>query len=114
MSVGDLSPEVSLPLVNRLVYGFLDKHLSEFAMENNIGGFEFLSCIPGSIGGGIIQGTPMSGGRTGYWKPWKKAKKFVKKLIPKELAGAMQVAAPFMPAQFGIPMAALGSYKQKG
>ena len=29
----------------------------------------------GSIGGGIIQGTPMSGGRTGYWKPWKKAKK---------------------------------------
>ena len=68
----------------------------------------------GSIGGGIIQGTPMSGGRTGYWKPWKKAKKFVKKLIPKELAGAMQVAAPFMPAQFGIPMAALGSYKQKG
>ena len=43
----------------------------------------------GSIGGGIIQGTPMSGGRTGYWKPWKKAKKFVKKLIPKELAGAM-------------------------
>ena len=22
-------------------------------MENNIGGFEFLSCIPGTIGGGI-------------------------------------------------------------
>ena len=31
----------------------LDKKLSEFAMENNIEGFEFLSCIPGSIGGGI-------------------------------------------------------------
>ncbi len=30
-----------------------DKALSEFAMENNIGGFEFLSCIPGTIGGGI-------------------------------------------------------------
>ncbi len=30
-----------------------DKSLSEFAMENNIGGFEFLSCIPGTIGGGI-------------------------------------------------------------
>ena len=31
----------------------LDKKLSEFAMENEIDGFEFLSCIPGSIGGGI-------------------------------------------------------------
>jgi UDP-N-acetylmuramate dehydrogenase len=30
-----------------------DKALSQFAMENNIGGFEFLSCIPGTIGGGI-------------------------------------------------------------
>ncbi len=30
-----------------------DKSLSEFAMENNLGGFEFLSCIPGTIGGGI-------------------------------------------------------------
>ena len=33
--------------------GVLDKSLSEFATENNLGGFEFLSCIPGSIGGGI-------------------------------------------------------------
>ena len=31
----------------------LDKKLSEFAMINNLSGFEFLSCIPGSIGGGI-------------------------------------------------------------
>ena len=30
-----------------------DKKLSEFAMENNIGGFEFLSCIPGTVGGGL-------------------------------------------------------------
>ena len=30
-----------------------DKTLSEFAMENSLGGFEFLSCIPGTIGGGI-------------------------------------------------------------
>jgi UDP-N-acetylmuramate dehydrogenase len=30
-----------------------DKSLSEFAMQNDIGGFEFLSCIPGTIGGGI-------------------------------------------------------------
>ena len=30
-----------------------DKSLSDFAMENNLGGFEFLSCIPGTVGGGI-------------------------------------------------------------
>ena len=30
-----------------------DKELSEFALESNIGGFEFLSCIPGTVGGGI-------------------------------------------------------------
>ena len=30
-----------------------DKSLSEFAMENGISGFEFLSCIPGTVGGGI-------------------------------------------------------------
>ena len=30
-----------------------DKALSEFAMENDLAGFEFLSCIPGTIGGGI-------------------------------------------------------------
>jgi len=31
----------------------LDKNLSEFALENSLTGFEFLSCIPGTIGGGI-------------------------------------------------------------
>ena len=30
-----------------------DKKLSEFAAENNLSGFEFLSCIPGTVGGGI-------------------------------------------------------------
>ena len=30
-----------------------DKSLSEFATDNGLGGFEFLSCIPGTIGGGI-------------------------------------------------------------
>ena len=30
-----------------------DKLLSEFAMEHSLGGFEFLSCIPGTVGGGI-------------------------------------------------------------
>tara|TARA_Y100000590_G_scaffold120485_1_gene137966 strand:+ start:128 stop:1036 length:909 start_codon:yes stop_codon:yes gene_type:complete len=33
--------------------GVLDKSLSEFALRNNISGFEFLSCIPGTVGGGI-------------------------------------------------------------
>ena len=30
-----------------------DKKLSDFAMNNNIGKLEFLSCIPGTIGGGL-------------------------------------------------------------
>ena len=30
-----------------------DKLLSEYAMDNSLGGFEFLSCIPGTVGGGI-------------------------------------------------------------
>ncbi len=32
----------------------LDRKVSDFAKNNNIGGMEFLSCIPGSIGGSII------------------------------------------------------------
>ena len=31
----------------------LDKNLAEYAANNNLGGFEFLACIPGTIGGGI-------------------------------------------------------------
>tara|TARA_Y100001958_G_C21109699_1_gene457058 strand:- start:39 stop:947 length:909 start_codon:yes stop_codon:yes gene_type:complete len=31
----------------------LDKTLSEFAIKNELSGFEFLSCIPGTVGGGI-------------------------------------------------------------
>ena len=30
-----------------------DKSLSKFAMKNSLGGLEFLSCIPGTVGGGI-------------------------------------------------------------
>ena len=30
-----------------------DKKLSEFASENNLGGLEFLACIPGTVGGGL-------------------------------------------------------------
>ncbi len=32
----------------------LDKTLSNYALENSLSGFEFLSCIPGSVGGAII------------------------------------------------------------
>ena len=31
----------------------LDKNLAEYAAENNLSGFEFLTCIPGTVGGGI-------------------------------------------------------------
>ena len=31
----------------------IDRKVADFATENNVGGLEFLSCIPGSIGGGI-------------------------------------------------------------
>ena len=33
--------------------GVLDKSLSDFALQNDLSEFEFLSCIPGTIGGGI-------------------------------------------------------------
>ena len=42
--------------------GVLDKTVSDFAMENSLSGFEFLSCIPGTIGGGIR----MNSGCFGY------------------------------------------------
>lgn len=32
----------------------LDRKIADFAKNNNLGNLEFLSCIPGSIGGGII------------------------------------------------------------
>ena len=35
----------------------LDKHVSNFALENSLAGFEFLSCIPGTIGGGVRMNT---------------------------------------------------------
>jgi UDP-N-acetylenolpyruvoylglucosamine reductase len=46
---------ISLLRDNVIISGsaVLDKSLSEFAAENHLSGFEFLSCIPGSIGGGI-------------------------------------------------------------
>ena len=46
---------ISLLNENTIIAGsrVLDKLLSDFAMENSVSGFEFLSCIPGTIGGGI-------------------------------------------------------------
>ena len=34
-----------------------DKKVADFAMENSLGGLEFLACIPGSIGGAIRMNT---------------------------------------------------------
>ena len=47
--------KISLLKDNVLIAGcsILDKSVSNFACENNLSGLEFLSCIPGSIGGGI-------------------------------------------------------------
>ena len=49
---------------NTIISGtsILDKKLSDFALANNISGFEFLSCIPGTIGGAIR----MNSGCYGY------------------------------------------------
>ena len=46
---------ISLLNKNKIIAGSstLDKNLSRFALENSLSGFEFLSCIPGTIGGGI-------------------------------------------------------------
>ena len=46
---------ISLMGENLIIAGsaVLDKSLSDFAMNNSLSGFEFLSCIPGTIGGGI-------------------------------------------------------------
>ena len=47
--------KISLTKDNIIVAGcsILDKNVSNFAYENSLSGLEFLSCIPGSIGGGI-------------------------------------------------------------
>ena len=33
--------------------GVLDKNLANYAADNSLSGFEFLACIPGTVGGGI-------------------------------------------------------------
>ncbi len=55
IKLGQNFNNISLLKNNIIVAGsaVLDSKLSNFAMENNIGGFEFLSCIPGTVGGGL-------------------------------------------------------------
>ena len=47
--------KISLTKNNIIIAGcsILDKKISDFACEHHLGGLEFLSCIPGSVGGGI-------------------------------------------------------------
>jgi len=85
----------------------------------------------GGIGGGRFKGRSLPGGRQGYaWyddvidtitdtgkKILKPIGRRVKKLVPRELAGIMQVAAPFIAPTApwaAAAMSALGQYKQKG
>ena len=46
---------LSLFDTNTIIAGaaVLDKNVSNFALENSLSGFEFLSCIPGTVGGGV-------------------------------------------------------------
>ena len=55
IKLGKNFSRISILNKNTIISGsaILDKKLSEFALENSIGGFEFLSCIPGTVGGGI-------------------------------------------------------------
>ena len=55
IKLGKPFSHISLFNQNMLIAGAsaLDKNVSNFASENSLSGFEFLSCIPGTIGGGI-------------------------------------------------------------
>ena len=55
IKLGKSFSHLSLLGPNILIAGAsaLDKNVSNFALENSLSGFEFLSCIPGTIGGGI-------------------------------------------------------------
>ncbi len=55
IKLGNSFSNISLLDNNTIIAGSgtTDRQLSEYAMNNNIGGFEFLSCIPGTVGGGI-------------------------------------------------------------
>ena len=55
IKLGKSFAHLSLFNQNTLIAGVaaLDKNVSSFALENSLAGFEFLSCIPGTIGGAI-------------------------------------------------------------
>ena len=55
IKLGKSFSHLSLFDQNTLIAGAsaLDKNVSNFALENSLTCFEFLSCIPGTIGGGI-------------------------------------------------------------
>tara|TARA_Y100000590_G_scaffold326218_1_gene370202 strand:- start:12184 stop:13095 length:912 start_codon:yes stop_codon:yes gene_type:complete len=55
IKLGKPFSHISLLNDNTLIAGAsaLDKNVSNFALENSLSGFEFLSCIPGTIGGGV-------------------------------------------------------------
>ena len=55
IKLGKSFSHISLFDQNTIIAGSstLDKNLSNFALENSLSGFEFLSCIPGTVGGGI-------------------------------------------------------------
>jgi len=55
IKLGKSFSHLSLFNENTIIAGAsaLDRNISNFAFENSLSGFEFLSCIPGSIGGGI-------------------------------------------------------------
>ena len=52
---GKLFSHISLLKTDTIIVGASakDKNVSNFALENSLSGFEFLSCIPGTIGGGV-------------------------------------------------------------
>ncbi len=55
IKLGESFSHMSMFDKNTIIAGSscLDKKVSHFAYENSLTGFEFLSCIPGTIGGGI-------------------------------------------------------------
>ena len=55
IKLGKKFNKISLKEDNIVIAGcsILDRNVSEFASQNQLSGLEFLSCIPGSVGGGV-------------------------------------------------------------
>ena len=56
IKLGKAFSQLNLIENNKIEVGaaVLDKKIADFAQQHSISGLEFLSCIPGSIGGGVI------------------------------------------------------------